>query len=136
MLPLFMLTSVKSQEILVELKNGESVVGKLTDCDSWMNLTLSEAVVTYNKGEKFNKLEQIYIRGSHIKFLRLPESVMDHAKEQSMLNQEQRNRNQKRKGGQQHRKYNDNRDGRGNYGNRGGQGRRTYQGQHQHQANA
>lgn len=70
-----MLTSVKSQEILVELKNGESVYGKLTDCDSWMNLTLSDVVVNYNKGEKFNKLNEIYIRGSHIKFLRLPDLV-------------------------------------------------------------
>lgn len=70
-----MLTSVKSQEILVELKNGETVYGKLTDCDSWMNLTLSDVVVNYNKGEKFSKLNEIYIRGSHIKFLRLPDLV-------------------------------------------------------------
>ncbi|KAF3991875.1 hypothetical protein FT663_01993 [Candidozyma haemuli var. vulneris] len=122
-----MLTSVKNQEILVELKNGETVYGKLTDCDSWMNLTLSEVVVNYNKGEKFNKLNNIYIRGSHIKFLRLPDS-------------EQRNRNQKRKGGFQNRKFNDNnrdREGRGGYGGRGGHGgRRNFNHNHnnnQHQ---
>ncbi|PVH18934.1 hypothetical protein CXQ85_001226 [Candidozyma haemuli] len=135
-----MLTSVKNQEILVELKNGETVYGKLTDCDSWMNLTLSEVVVNYNKGEKFNKLNNIYIRGSHIKFLRLPDSVMDHAKEQTLLSQEQRNRNQKRKGGFQNRKFNDNnrdREGRGGYGGRGGHGgRRNFNHNHnnnQHQ---
>ncbi|PVH14136.1 uncharacterized protein CXQ87_002261 [Candidozyma duobushaemuli] len=124
-----MLTSVKSQEILVELKNGESVYGKLTDCDSWMNLTLSDVVVNYNKGEKFNKLNEIYIRGSHIKFLRLPDSVMDHAKEQTLLSQEQRNRNQKRKGGFQNRRFNDHREGRGghNRGGHGGQNRRYNQ---------
>lgn len=140
MLPLFMLTSVKNQEILVELKNGETVYGKLTDCDSWMNLTLSEVVVNYNKGEKFNKLNNIYIRGSHIKFLRLPDLVMDHAKEQTLLSQEQRNRNQKRKGGFQNRKFNDNnrdREGRGGYGGRGGHGgRRNFNHNHnnnQHQ---
>lgn len=70
-----MLTSCKKQEILVELKNGESVYGKLIDCDSWMNLTLSDVVFNYNNGEKFNKLNEIYIRGSHIKFLRLPDLV-------------------------------------------------------------
>lgn len=70
-----MLTSIKNHEILVELKNGETICGKLTDCDSWMNLTLSEVVVTYNEGEKFSKVPEIYIRGMHIKTLRLPETV-------------------------------------------------------------
>lgn len=70
-----MLTSIKNQEILVELKNGETVLGKLSNCDSWMNLTLLDVVYNYNKGEKFNKMEEIYIRGIHIKFLRLPELV-------------------------------------------------------------
>ncbi|EEQ39524.1 hypothetical protein CLUG_03652 [Clavispora lusitaniae ATCC 42720] len=70
-----MLTSIKNEEILVELKNGETVIGKLSNCDSWMNLTLSNVVHNYNKGEKFNKIEEIYIRGSHIKYLRLPDSV-------------------------------------------------------------
>lgn len=70
-----MLTSIKNEEILVELKNGETVIGKLSNCDSWMNLTLSNVVHNYNKGEKFNKIEEIYIRGSHIKYLRLPDLV-------------------------------------------------------------
>lgn len=113
-----MLTSIKNQEILVELKNGETVYGKLTNCDSWMNLTLTDVVYNYNNGEKFNKINEIYVRGNHIKYLRLPDLVMDQAKEQNMLNMEQRNRNQKRRGqsGFQRRGFNDyNREG-----NRGG----------------
>ncbi|KAF7582510.1 putative U6 snRNA-associated protein [Clavispora lusitaniae] len=127
-----MLTSIKNEEILVELKNGETVIGKLSNCDSWMNLTLSNVVHNYNKGEKFNKIEEIYIRGSHIKYLRLPDSVMDHAKEQNMLNMEQRNRNQKRRGGFQRKNFNDgNRDNREgnrhfNSHSRGTNGRRTF----------
>lgn len=70
-----MLTSIKNQEILVELKNGETVYGKLTNCDSWMNLTLSEVIFNYNNGEKFNKARETYIRGIHIKSLRLPDLV-------------------------------------------------------------
>lgn len=70
-----MLTSVKGEQILIELKNGESVYGKLTNIDNWMNLTLSNVVHNYNDGDKFTKLEEIYIRGNHIKFLRLPNLV-------------------------------------------------------------
>lgn len=136
-----MLTSIKGQEILVELKNGETVYGKLTDCDSWMNLTLSDVIFNYNNGDKFSKMQQTYIRGIHIKSLRLPDlvctiifkvsdiflltkQVMDRAKEQNMMNMEQRNRNQKRRGGFQRR---DGRDQRNN-GNFRGNGRRNYNG--------
>lgn len=70
-----MLTSIKNQEILVELKNGETVYGKLLNCDSWMNVTLSEVIHNFNDGDKFDKLNEIYIRGNHIKFLRLPDLV-------------------------------------------------------------
>ncbi|OBA21708.1 Sm-like ribonucleo protein [Metschnikowia bicuspidata var. bicuspidata NRRL YB-4993] len=144
MLPLYMLTSIKKQEILVELKNGETVYGKLNNCDSWMNLTLTDVVYNFNNGEKFQKMNEIYVRGAHIKFLRLPDLVMDQAKEQNMMNMEQRNRNQKRRGtgGFQRRNYNndysrDNRDnrnfngslragGNGGNGGNGGYGRRNY----------
>lgn len=62
---------------------------------------------------------------------------MDHAKEQNMLNMEQRNRNQKRRGGFQRRNFNDggrdsrdnrdNRDGNRHFNNRGnGNGRRAF----------
>mgnify|MGYP001308073886 CR=1 FL=1 len=133
-----MLTSIKNQEILVELKNGETVYGKLNNCDSWMNLTLTDVVHTFNNGEKIQKISEIYVRGAHIKFLRLPDLVMDQAKEQNMLNMEQRNRNQKRRGtgGFQRKSFNndynrDNREGR-NYnggqrnGGNGGYTRKNY----------
>lgn len=126
-----MLTSIKQQEILVELKNGETIFGKLSNCDSWMNLTLTDVVHTFNDGQKFNKLTEIYVRGAHIKFLRLPDLVMDQAKGQNMLNMEQRNRNnQKRRGtgGFQRKSHGDySRDNRGQSGHyrNGGSGRRN-----------
>lgn len=138
-----MLISIKGQEILVELKNGETVYGKLTDCDSWMNLTISDVIFNYNNGDKFTKLQETYIRGIHIKSLRLPDlvctivrkhfhrsiltkQVMDRAKEQNLMNMEQRNRNQKRRGGGFQRR-DGGRDQRNN-GNFRGQGRRNYNG--------
>lgn len=63
---------------MVELKNGESLNGLLTNCDSWMNLTLSDVIQTSPNGEEFTKIPEIYIRGNHIKYLRLPEQVCAH----------------------------------------------------------
>lgn len=74
-MPLYLLNSAKNQPILVELKNGETLNGLLTNCDSWMNLTLGEVIQTSPSGEDFVKISEIYIRGNHIKYLRLPETV-------------------------------------------------------------
>lgn len=98
----------------MELKNGETVFGKLSNCDSWMNLTLTDVIYNYNNGEKFNKLEEIYVRGNHIKFLRLPDTVMEQAKEQNMLSIEQRNRTKGRRGPGNFQKRNNNDYGREN----------------------
>lgn len=107
------------------MKNGETINGTLVNCDSWMNLTLSDVIQSFNDGESFHKLKEIYIRGNHIKYLRMNESIMDRAKEQNAINLEQRNRNQKRRtgyggghyGGGNRRNFNRNS---GQYNNQGG----------------
>ncbi|KHC46089.1 U6 snRNA-associated Sm-like protein LSm4 [Candida albicans P60002] len=98
MLPLYLLTAAKNKPILIELKSGETYNGNLTNCDSWMNLTLHNVIQTDSRGEKFMKIPEIYIRGIHIKYLRIPDDIMGYAKEQSMINMENRNRYQKRRG--------------------------------------
>lgn len=110
--------------MLIELKNGETFNGDLVNCDSWMNLTLSNVIQLNATGDSFMKVPEVYIRGIHIKYLRLPDEIMDHAKEQSMLIMEQRNRNQKRRGG--HNNHNGNFGGnrRGGFQNRNGFNRR------------
>ena len=60
-----------------------------------MNLTLHNVIQTDSRGEKFMKIPEIYIRGIHIKYLRIPDDIMGYAKEQSMINMENRNRYQK-----------------------------------------
>lgn len=102
---------------MIELKNGETLNGDLVNCDSWMNLTLKNVIQSLANGEEFTKIPEIYVRGIHIKYLRLPEEIMVHAKEQSMLTMEQRNnRNQKRRGQPQGNNFNR----RGNFQGRGG----------------
>ncbi|ODV63407.1 U6 snRNA complex subunit LSM4 [Ascoidea rubescens DSM 1968] len=93
MLPLYLLTAAKTQPISVELKNGETLNGHLVNCDSWMNLTLKDVIQTSANADLFLKIEQIYIRGSHIKYLRLPNEIMDQVKEQNIANLERNNSN-------------------------------------------
>lgn len=96
--------------MLVELKNGETLNGHLIACDTWMNLTLKEVVQTSPGGDRFWRLPEVYIRGNNIKYLRVPEEIIEVAKEQQTQQQNQRGGDQRR--------------GRGDHGSRGDRGGR------------
>lgn len=95
---------------LVELKNGETYNGHLVSCDNWMNVNLREVICTSRvrsslytcqgkyrftsrllltvtilrlsqDGDKFWRMPECYIRGSTIKYLRIPDEVIDMVKE-------------------------------------------------------
>jgi U6 snRNA-associated Sm-like protein LSm4 len=92
--------------MLVELKSGETLNGLLVNCDTWMNLTLKEVVQTSADGDKFMRLPEIYVRGStvsfqspslvcfangfQIKYLRVPDEIVDVVKEQQAKDQANR----------------------------------------------
>ncbi|KAI1626256.1 hypothetical protein EDD37DRAFT_336758 [Exophiala viscosa] len=111
MLPLGLLTAAQGHPMLVELKNGETLNGHLVNCDTWMNLTLKEVVQTSPEGDRFWRLPEVYVRGNNIKYLRVPEEIIDLAKEQQ---QNQQSGHQRGRGGQGHR---------GDQGGRGDRGR-------------
>ena len=69
--------------MLVELKNGETYNGHLVSCDSWMNILLREVICTSREGDRFWRLPECYIRGSTIKYLRIPDEVIDMVQEES-----------------------------------------------------
>ncbi|KAJ6258226.1 hypothetical protein Dda_7145 [Drechslerella dactyloides] len=82
MLPLTLLTTVQGHPLLVELKNGETLNGHLVSCDTWMNLTLKEVIQTSPDGDTFHRLPEAYVRGNNIKYLRVPDEIIDIVKEQ------------------------------------------------------
>ncbi|EOA87733.1 uncharacterized protein SETTUDRAFT_62923, partial [Exserohilum turcica Et28A] len=86
--------SATGHPMLVELKSGETLNGLLVNCDTWMNLTLREVVQTSADGDKFMRLPEIYVRGStarlHIKYLRVPDEIVDIVKEQQAKDQANR----------------------------------------------
>ncbi|KEP55615.1 putative U6 snRNA-associated-like-Sm protein LSm4 [Rhizoctonia solani 123E] len=70
--------------MLVELKNGETFNGHLVNCDTFMNITLREVYQTSPEGDRFWKLKECYIRGSMIKYLRVPDALLDSVKEEQL----------------------------------------------------
>ncbi|EFN77595.1 U6 snRNA-associated Sm-like protein LSm4, partial [Harpegnathos saltator] len=80
-LPLSLLRTAQNHPMLVELKNGETYNGHLVSCDNWMNVNLREVICTSRDGDKFWRMPECYIRGSTIKYLRIPDEVIDMVKE-------------------------------------------------------
>ncbi|TGZ45861.1 U6 snRNA-associated Sm-like protein LSm4 [Temnothorax longispinosus] len=117
MLPLTLLKTAQNHPMLVELKNGETYNGHLVSCDNWMNINLREVICTSRDGDKFWRMPECYIRGSTIKYLRIPDEVIDMVKEDIQMKSrgrgemKGRGQNQRGRGG----------GGRGTFG-RGGRG--------------
>ncbi|XP_046851998.1 U6 snRNA-associated Sm-like protein LSm4 [Xenia sp. Carnegie-2017] len=80
-LPLSLLRAAQNHPMLVELKNGETYNGHLVSCDNWMNINLREVICTARDGDRFWRIPECYVRGSNIKYLRIPDEVIDMVKE-------------------------------------------------------
>ncbi|KAK9076933.1 hypothetical protein SSX86_005272 [Deinandra increscens subsp. villosa] len=81
MLPLSLLKTSQGHPMLVELKNGETYNGHLVNCDTWMNIHLREVICTSKDGDRFWRMPECYIRGNTIKYLRVPDEVIDKVQE-------------------------------------------------------
>lgn len=73
--------------MVIELKNGETIVGQLTNVDNWMNLTLAN--VTHTSASDAVKLPEIYVRGNFIKYIKLQDDVIDKVKQSNAQQQSQ-----------------------------------------------
>nr|AAM13039.1 unknown protein [Arabidopsis thaliana]AAM91342.1 unknown protein [Arabidopsis thaliana] len=82
MLPLSLFKTAQGHPMLVELKNGETYNGHLVNCDTWMNIHLREVICTSKDGDRFWRMPECYIRGNTIKYLRVPDEVIDKVQEE------------------------------------------------------
>mmetsp|Transcript_63824 Transcript_63824/g.120911 ORF Transcript_63824/g.120911 Transcript_63824/m.120911 type:complete len:145 (+) Transcript_63824:83-517(+) len=89
-LPMALLRTAQNQPMMVELKNGETYSGVLASCDGFMNLHMRDIVCTSRDGERFWKIPECYVRGNSIKYLRLPDEVIDMVKEEPQSRKELR----------------------------------------------
>ncbi|CCF60548.1 hypothetical protein KAFR_0K01940 [Kazachstania africana CBS 2517] len=103
MLPLYLLTNAKGQQMRVELKSGEIIEGELTNVDNWMNLTLRN-ISEYKNTDGSPQLEvvkssEIYLKGIYIKYIKLQDDIINNVKQQI-------NSNMNTGGNKTHRNYN------------------------------
>jgi small nuclear ribonucleoprotein (snRNP)-like protein len=63
--PLDLLNSAKGKTVLIELKNGRSITGKLVAFDVHINVTLENSEEKQN-GDTLRKLGNVFIRGDTI----------------------------------------------------------------------
>ncbi|RLN82055.1 hypothetical protein BBJ28_00018115, partial [Nothophytophthora sp. Chile5] len=70
--PISLLHEGEGRTVTIELKNGEVYRGHLTESEDSMNCQLSDVVLTQRDGQK-SKLELVYVRGSQIKLIILPD---------------------------------------------------------------
>ena len=71
-MPLTLLHEGEGHVVTVELKNGESYRGLLSEAEDTMNCQLRDVTVTARDG-RVTRLEQVFLRGGMIKFVILPE---------------------------------------------------------------
>ena len=60
--------------VTLELKSGHMYRGKLLDAEDNMNVQLRDVIVTQRDG-KTHQLDQVYVRGSQVRFFVVPDML-------------------------------------------------------------
>ncbi|PHH61734.1 hypothetical protein CDD81_8026 [Ophiocordyceps australis] len=72
--PIKLLHEAQGHTVTVELTNGNTYRGMLLDAEDNMNIQLKDITVTARDG-RVSHLEQVYIRGSHVRFFIVPDML-------------------------------------------------------------
>lgn len=70
--PIKLLYEAEGMKVTVELKTGEIYRGLLLNAEDTMNMTLTDVVRTARNGQ-VSKLPTVYLRGSGVRFIALPD---------------------------------------------------------------
>jgi len=73
-IPIVLLHDAEGAVVTVETKNGELIRGLLFEAEDQMNVYLKHAVI-YGKENKKRKVDQVYLRGSQIVFIIIPDML-------------------------------------------------------------
>ena len=80
---------------MVDAKNGESYDGTLEAIDSFMNIQMSNVIITSSTG-KFSKCVEVFIRGNNIKSIQFDQNIVKQHQE-DMKQRQAENLESKRK---------------------------------------
>ena len=70
---------------MVELRNGETYNGHLAEIDFLMNIVIRDVICTSRVGDKFTRINEVYVRGNTIKYLRIPDEVIEKVVEDAQV---------------------------------------------------
>ncbi|KAJ1454714.1 hypothetical protein M885DRAFT_521299 [Pelagophyceae sp. CCMP2097] len=70
--PIKLLHESEGHMVTIELRNGEIYRGQLDGTEESMNCLITDVVMTAKDG-RVTKMENVYVRGSQIKFMILPD---------------------------------------------------------------
>ncbi|KKY29522.1 putative small nuclear ribonucleoprotein sm d3 [Diaporthe ampelina] len=73
-IPIKLLNEAQGHIITLELDSGTTYRGKLIEAEDNMNIQLKDITVTARDG-RVSHLEQVYIRGSHVRFFIVPDML-------------------------------------------------------------
>merc|ERR1712066_633201 len=89
-IPIKILHEAEGHIITVETSTGEIYRGKLADAEDNMNIQMANVTMTHRSGNT-EQLQKIYIRGSQVRFMILPDML----KNAPMLNQTKQQQNRR-----------------------------------------
>lgn len=72
-IPVRLLNEAQGHQIMIELVTGDSYRGKLLENEDNMNLSLYDVVITKGKTGVTSHMNQVFVRGSMIRFISVPE---------------------------------------------------------------
>lgn len=75
-IPVKLLNESQGHMVSVELNSGETYRGKLIESEDNMNIRLNDISITTREG-KTSHLDNVFIRGSNIKFFVIPEILQN-----------------------------------------------------------
>ena len=100
-IPIKLLHEAECHNVTVELKNGEVYYGNLIHAEDSMNCKMNNVTCTAKDGQ-MTKLEHVYIRGSQVRYMILPnllkKAPMFH-RVQEMKSEHDKARKEKRRSG-------------------------------------
>ncbi|KAK9330136.1 hypothetical protein V1505DRAFT_372491 [Lipomyces doorenjongii] len=73
-IPIKLLNESQGHIVTLELTSGQTYRGKLSEVEDNMNCQLRDITVTARDG-RVSHLDQVYIRGSHVRFIIVPDML-------------------------------------------------------------
>ena len=70
-----LLNEAQGHVVSLEMSSGETYRGKLVESEDNMNVQLRDVTITGRDNGEISRMDQVYVRGSHIRFFVLPDML-------------------------------------------------------------